>query len=148
MLCIIVHELNINILSTVPPLVHVHPTSKTVPEGQTTTFICNVSEAIPEAKVRWIHKEKVKVTSKLLKLSNVKKQTSEGNYTCIATNRAGSSKATAILNIDGKFKCYILHRLEIRRDPSNAVTVKSFSKPLFFNGGIIFLISLTKRIDL
>ena len=36
-------------------------------------------------------------------LRDVTKQTDEGNYTCSATNEAGSSNAIAILNVDGKF---------------------------------------------
>ena len=98
-------------LSSVPPLVLVHPRSKTVSEGREARFLCYVREGIPEPTIRWIYKGKEKGTNKSLVLSNLTKGSSEGNYTCIATNNYGSSSDTAILKIDGKFKGSIPHRI-------------------------------------
>ena len=96
-------------LSSVPPLVVVDPSSKNVSEGREARFECIVLEGIPEPTIRWIYKENLKGTNKNLVLSNLTKRSSEGNYTCIATNEDGSSNDTTILKVDGKFKCSILH---------------------------------------
>ena len=98
-------------LSSVPPLVVVNPRSKTVSEGREARFLCYVWEGIPEPTIRWIYKGKEKGTKKSLVLSNLTKGSSEGNYTCIATNEEGISSDTAILTVDGKFKCSIWHRI-------------------------------------
>ena len=98
-------------LSSVPPLVLVWPRSKTVSEGREARFLCYVREGIPEPTIRWIYKEKEKGTNINLVLSNLTKGSSEGNYTCIATNEEGISSDTAILKVDGKFKCSIWHRI-------------------------------------
>ena len=99
---ILIHH-NGSFLFTVLPLVHVHPRFKTVREGQDVTFRCNIAQGIPEPELRWFHKEQELGTSATLVLRDVKRQTDEGNYTCNATNEAGSSTSTAILNVDGKF---------------------------------------------
>ena len=65
-------------------------------------------KGIPEPKLRWFYKEKEKDTYDTLLLRSVKRQTSEGKYTCIATNKAGTSNATAMLLVEGKFMYYII----------------------------------------
>ena len=101
--------------SLVPPLVYVNPSSETVSEGREARFECIVLEGIPEPTIRWIYKENMKGTNKSLVLSNLTKGSSEGNYTCIATNEDGSSSDTTILKIDGKFKCSILHTVRKKK---------------------------------
>ena len=119
---ILIHH-NGSFLFAVLPLVHVYPRFRTVREGQDATFRCNVSQGIPEPELRWFHKEKELGTSATLVLRHVKRQTDEGNYTCNATNEAGSSNSTAILNVDGKFRNATCST-ERRCDLSNAVTIR------------------------
>lgn len=109
------------------PKVYVYPYSETVREGQNATFICNVTEGIPKPELRWFYKEKLKRSTETLVLQNVTKQTNEGKYTCIATNREGTSNDTATLIVDGKFsssKC-----VEIRCNRRYAVTINQSINP-------------------
>ena len=84
------------------------PTNQIVKENRNVTFMCNAS-GVPHPAISWVFNKgrlpplsrtNVTGTLSLFLVNNTAEY--EGNYTCMAVNRAGISNSTAILTVDGK----------------------------------------------
>ena len=89
------------------PELNVKPGHQIALVDSNVTFSCNAS-GVPAPVITWSfdggHLRNSMATSSTLTVFRVQNNDSfEGNYTCTASNRAGSSASTAMLTVDGEF---------------------------------------------
>lgn len=83
------------------------PVDQIIHEGDNVTFVCNAT-GVPTPAISWAYNDgPLPATSDArggtLTVTAVKNTASyEGNYICIAVSRAGVSKTTAKLTVDGE----------------------------------------------
>ena len=91
-------------LPTVPPKITMWLQQQTVCESQSVSLFCNVEEGIPEPEVTWTKNEDRTIlltshsNSSTYSIGHIKGH-HFGNYSCLATNAAGTEKKTASLHV-------------------------------------------------
>ena len=115
--------------SPVFPEFNVKPENQIALADSNVTFDCNAS-GVPGPVITWLfdggHLPYSLATNGTLSVYHVQNSDSfEGNYTCIASNRAGLNSSTATLTVDGMFKnffkqeCYPIHKKSPLQRPSS-----------------------------
>ncbi|KAF3687399.1 Basement membrane-specific heparan sulfate proteoglycan core protein [Channa argus] len=120
------------------PVISVKPQAATVRQGETVSFRCQVQSGARPIKLEWIRANnqavpenaKIGPDGSVLTLADARPR-HQGQYRCVATNSAGHSAATAVLNVKHPPKVQMIPEgpLQARIGDSVSVECRATGRP-------------------